>query len=244
MQALTEMGADHVINYLETDWVKEIWKLYSKPHRRKYEGGVTVVVNFTGGDTWVQGMRCLRRGGRLLTCGALAHPKGEAAVSWDTLEEYAPGLHCLSGGREGPVAHALRNEGLESSRRLLERLAHLFPARFSIELQRHATRHEEERNRALHDPAGPLRLPPLPTHRLRRPGPPPTPWFFFLDLARPPPFAPLSPSQTPLQGTGTAGYPQRPSPAGNCSRKCVIFTSRRASWPCYASAATTRESSM
>ena len=51
MQALTEMGADHVINYLETDWVKEIWKLYTKPHRRKYEGGVTVVANFTGGDT-------------------------------------------------------------------------------------------------------------------------------------------------------------------------------------------------
>ena len=30
------------------------------------------MVNFTGGDTWVQSMRCLRRGGRLLTCGATA----------------------------------------------------------------------------------------------------------------------------------------------------------------------------
>ena len=104
---------------------------------------------------------------RLLTYGALTHPKGEAAVSWDTLEEYAPGLHCLSGGREGPVAHALRNEGLESSRRLLERLAHVFPRRLSVELQRHAIRQEEERNRALVDMAGQLRLPLLATNGTR-----------------------------------------------------------------------------
>jgi alcohol dehydrogenase len=84
MQALTDMGADHVINYLETDWVKEIWKLYTKPHRREYAGGVTVVVNFTGGDTWVQGMRCLRRGGRMLTCGATDSfdPKTDLRYVW------------------------------------------------------------------------------------------------------------------------------------------------------------------
>ena len=72
LDALTEMGADHVIDYTEVDFVKEIWKLYEKPHRRKDSGGVTVAVNFTGGDTWVKSMRCLRRGGRLLTCGATA----------------------------------------------------------------------------------------------------------------------------------------------------------------------------
>ena len=72
LDALTEMGADHVIDYTEVDFVKEIWKLYEKPHRRKEAGGVTVAVNFTGGDTWVKSMKCLRRGGRLLTCGATA----------------------------------------------------------------------------------------------------------------------------------------------------------------------------
>ncbi len=70
LDALRGLGADHVINYKETDFVKEIWNIYTKPHRRKFEGGVTVAVNFTGGDTWVKSMRCLRRGGRLLTCGA------------------------------------------------------------------------------------------------------------------------------------------------------------------------------
>jgi alcohol dehydrogenase len=29
-----------------------------------------VVVNFTGGDSWTKSLKVLRRGGRLLTCGA------------------------------------------------------------------------------------------------------------------------------------------------------------------------------
>jgi alcohol dehydrogenase len=72
LAALRELGADKVIDYSKTDFVKEVWKLYDKPHRRQWEGGVTVAVNFIGGDTWVKSMRCLRRGGRLLTCGATA----------------------------------------------------------------------------------------------------------------------------------------------------------------------------
>ena len=43
-----------------------------------------VVVNFTGGDTWVPSLRCLRRGGRLLTCGATAgfDPKDDIRYIW------------------------------------------------------------------------------------------------------------------------------------------------------------------
>lgn len=61
MQRLRELGADHVINYADTDFAKAIYELYGKPHRRKFDGGVDVAVNFTGGDTWVKSMRCLRR---------------------------------------------------------------------------------------------------------------------------------------------------------------------------------------
>ncbi len=84
MQRLTEFGADHVINYSTENFTKEIHKLYGKPHRRQFEGGVDVVVNFTGGDTWVSSMRCLRRGGRLLTCGATASfdPKTDLRFIW------------------------------------------------------------------------------------------------------------------------------------------------------------------
>ncbi|MFM1815620.1 MAG: hypothetical protein RLZ98_2315 [Pseudomonadota bacterium] len=81
---LKELGADKGINYVEKDFVKEIWSMYEKPHRRKWEGGVTMVVNFTGGDTWVKSMRVLRRGGKLLTCGATAgfDPKTDLRYIW------------------------------------------------------------------------------------------------------------------------------------------------------------------
>ena len=69
---LKDMGADDLINYESLDFVAEVHRRFGKPHRRGYEGGVDVVVNYTGGDTWVRSLRCLRRGGRLLTCGATA----------------------------------------------------------------------------------------------------------------------------------------------------------------------------
>ena len=71
---LTELGADEIILYTQTDFVKAVYERHGKPHRRRFveSGGVDVVVNFTGGDTWVKSMRCLKLGGRLLTCGATA----------------------------------------------------------------------------------------------------------------------------------------------------------------------------
>ncbi len=71
---LKQLGADHTINYQERDFMQEVYALYGKPARRGpgTNQGVDVVVNYTGGDTWVKSMRCLRVGGRLLTCGATA----------------------------------------------------------------------------------------------------------------------------------------------------------------------------
>ncbi|HVR28966.1 MAG TPA: error-prone DNA polymerase [Thermoanaerobaculia bacterium] len=104
---------------------------------------------------------------RLLTAAALAHPKGEARVDWDTLAAHAGGLVCLTGGEEGPLARTLRSRGPEGARRLLERLRGLFPDRLGVELQRHALRSEEERNQALGDLARSLRLPLLATNGVR-----------------------------------------------------------------------------
>src|ERR1043165_1913126 len=72
MAALKAMGADEVIDYTEVDWSKWAVETYGKPQRRTYEGGVDVVINFTGGDTWHPSLRCLKRGGKLLVCGAPA----------------------------------------------------------------------------------------------------------------------------------------------------------------------------
>jgi alcohol dehydrogenase len=74
---LTELGADHVINYAKQDFSKEAWALSGKK-------GVDVVINFTGGDTWVPSLRTLKKRGKLLTCGATAgfDPKTDIRYIW------------------------------------------------------------------------------------------------------------------------------------------------------------------
>ena len=71
---LEQLGADYAVDYVERDFVEEVYTLFGKPSRRGagMNQGVDVVVNYTGGDTWVKSLRCLRVGGRLLTCGATA----------------------------------------------------------------------------------------------------------------------------------------------------------------------------
>jgi NADPH:quinone reductase-like Zn-dependent oxidoreductase len=70
--ALLALGADEAINYNAVDFSKWAVEKYGKPQRRSYEGGVDVVVNFTGGDTWGKSLRCVKRGGKILVCGATA----------------------------------------------------------------------------------------------------------------------------------------------------------------------------
>jgi alcohol dehydrogenase len=84
LKRLHELGADHVIDYARGDFMAEVHARFGKPHRRGFDGGVDVVVNFTGGDTWVPSLRCLRRGGRLLTCGATAgfDPRTDIRYIW------------------------------------------------------------------------------------------------------------------------------------------------------------------
>ncbi|HSO05963.1 MAG TPA: zinc-binding dehydrogenase [Pelomicrobium sp.] len=84
IERLKEMGADHVINYKDTDFSKWAIEKFGKPQRRSYEGGVDAVVNFTGGDTWVPSLRCVKRGGKILVCGATAgfDPKEDLRYVW------------------------------------------------------------------------------------------------------------------------------------------------------------------
>jgi alcohol dehydrogenase len=84
LQRLKEMGADEVINYKDVDFSKWAVEKYGKPQRRTYDGGVDVVINFTGGETWVPSLRCLKRGGKLLVCGATAgyDPKEDLRYVW------------------------------------------------------------------------------------------------------------------------------------------------------------------
>lgn len=84
LERLRQFGADHVVNYAKEDFAAEVYRLFGKPTRRAYTGGVDAVINYTGGDTWVPAMKCLRRGGRMLTCGATAgfDPQTDIRYIW------------------------------------------------------------------------------------------------------------------------------------------------------------------
>jgi alcohol dehydrogenase len=84
VDALKKLGSDEVLNVKETDFSKWAVEKYGKPQRRSYEGGVDVVINFTGGDTWAPSLRCIKRGGKLLVCGATAghDPKEDLRYIW------------------------------------------------------------------------------------------------------------------------------------------------------------------
>ncbi|MGX9177545.1 zinc-binding dehydrogenase [Mesorhizobium sp. BHbdii] len=57
------LGADHVINYREDRFEGVVRKLTKKK-------GVDVVFEHVGADTFAASMLCLKRGGRLVTCGS------------------------------------------------------------------------------------------------------------------------------------------------------------------------------
>jgi len=58
-----ELGADETINYTREDWPKEVKRLTNGR-------GVDVVFEHTGAATWPGSIVSLKKGGRLVTCGA------------------------------------------------------------------------------------------------------------------------------------------------------------------------------
>jgi NADPH:quinone reductase-like Zn-dependent oxidoreductase len=58
-----ELGADETINYTNDDWPKEVKRLTNGR-------GVDVVFEHTGATTWPGSIVSLKKGGRLVTCGA------------------------------------------------------------------------------------------------------------------------------------------------------------------------------
>jgi error-prone DNA polymerase len=88
---------------------------------------------------------------RLLTAGALAHPKGQARYDWKLIEQHAAGLHCLTRDDEAMV----------------HKISGIFKGRTHLELQRHFRRDEEHHNVRLVDLARKLRLPTVATNGVR-----------------------------------------------------------------------------
>ncbi len=67
LERAASLGADHLINYREEDFVAKVKELTKRQ-------GVGVVVEHVGGETFEKSLLTLEIGGRLVTCGASAQP--------------------------------------------------------------------------------------------------------------------------------------------------------------------------
>jgi NADPH:quinone reductase-like Zn-dependent oxidoreductase len=63
LEKARSLGADEVVNYTREDWPREVRRLTAKQ-------GVDVVFEHTGAATWPGSIQCLKKDGRLVTCGA------------------------------------------------------------------------------------------------------------------------------------------------------------------------------
>jgi alcohol dehydrogenase len=121
LEKLRELGADHTIDTSQQDFVEVVHDLFGKP-RMFGGGGVQVIINYIGGETWARALRCLASHGRMLTCGATAgfEPPTDIRYIW-SFEQQVIGsngwmpdeqvalLQTVAEGRIQPVLHAVRS---------------------------------------------------------------------------------------------------------------------------------------
>jgi NADPH:quinone reductase-like Zn-dependent oxidoreductase len=122
-----QLGADVTFNHKTQKVAQEVRAL---TNRR----GVDVVVENVGAATWDDSLRCLRRGGRLVTCGATSGPQVGLDIRrlfwhhWSILgstmgnaAEYAEIVHRLGQGQLRPIVD--RVYPMAEIRKAYERLA-------------------------------------------------------------------------------------------------------------------------
>jgi NADPH:quinone reductase-like Zn-dependent oxidoreductase len=73
LERARRLGADVGINYARDDWAKAV---FDQTGRR----GVDLVIENVGASTWKQSVRSVKKGGRLVTCGATTGPIGETDI--------------------------------------------------------------------------------------------------------------------------------------------------------------------
>lgn len=120
------LGADFLYNYREHDITRAV---LSETGKR----GVDVVVDSVGAGTWIQSLQSVRKGGRIVTCGATAGPNPAEEIRlifWKQIEiigstmsnqaEYAQVVRLLGNGKLRPVID--RVFALEGGREAIEHL--------------------------------------------------------------------------------------------------------------------------
>ena len=92
LEKARELGANHVINHSKEDFADKVNELTDGR-------GVDLVFEHIGRETWEKSLLCLKRGGRIVTCGATSGP----TVSFDLRFLFAKQLSisgCYMGSRK------------------------------------------------------------------------------------------------------------------------------------------------
>jgi alcohol dehydrogenase len=119
--------ADHVVDMAAEDFSRAAWRISGKR-------GVDMVLNYTGGDTWVPSLRAMRPRGRLITCGATAgyDPPTDIRYIWTrelqvlgsngyTQQDIERALELCGAGQAKPlVSRVLDIHEVQEAHRLLE----------------------------------------------------------------------------------------------------------------------------
>lgn len=121
------LGADHLVNHTTQDLVAEVRRITDRH-------GADVVVDSVGEASWPRSLRCLARGGRLVTCGATTGPMVGLDIrklfwhQWSILgstmgnhREYAAVVALAGRGELWPVVD--RSVALDESAEIYRRMA-------------------------------------------------------------------------------------------------------------------------
>lgn len=122
LSAATKLGAQHAIHATAGEFAKAIRGLTEKR-------GVDVVVNCVGGPTWAESLATLARGGRLVTCGAVAGSKPKTdlrRVFWNHLTIFA-----THGGTRQEFLRVLNFFGTSTRKPIIDKVFPLNEARWA-----------------------------------------------------------------------------------------------------------------
>jgi len=124
LAAAKQLGADVTLNHRTQQVAAEVRALTNKR-------GVDVVVENVGAATWDDSLRCLRRGGRLVTCGATSGP--HASLDLRRLFWHHWTIMGSTMGNAAEYAEVVRRLGMGELRPVVDRVFPLDRAREAYE---------------------------------------------------------------------------------------------------------------
>ena len=105
MEKARDLGAHHVVNYRDEDWVEQVIALTGGR-------GVDVAQDLVGAQTWADSLRTLARGGRMVVCGS--HSGRQFPLQIPQIYHRQLSILGANGGTYNELRRALRlaNEGV------------------------------------------------------------------------------------------------------------------------------------